>query len=196
MRHKKDRSLKIRSNFLSSCKPLGTIIQFILFNKCSHFSPSYSFPSSISVDFTELLIFLRLFPFNRCRGFAGDVEDDAVDALDFVDDAAGNFIEEFMGDGVVFGGHGVGGGDGAQADHMAVGAFVAHDADGAYVRQGGEGLPDFTGKAGLVQFFTVDGVSFTEDVTFFFGDFAKDADAESRSGEGVAPNEGGVNAEF
>lgn len=139
---------------------------------------------------------LELFPLNRCRGFAGDVENDAVDALDFVDDAAGDFIEEFVGDGVVFGGHGVGGGDGAQADHIAVGAFIAHDADGAHVRQGGEGLPDFTGKAGLVQFFTVDGVSFTEDVTFFFGDFAKDADTESRPGEGMAPNEGRVNAKF
>lgn len=36
----KDRSLKLRSNFLSSCKPLGTTIQFILFYKCSHFNPA------------------------------------------------------------------------------------------------------------------------------------------------------------
>ncbi len=28
----KDRSLKLRSNFLSKCKPLGTIIKFILFS--------------------------------------------------------------------------------------------------------------------------------------------------------------------
>ena len=41
-------------------KPLVTIIQFILFNKCSHFNPSYSFLSSITVDFTRFLIFLRL----------------------------------------------------------------------------------------------------------------------------------------
>ena len=50
----KDRSLKLRSNFLSKCKPLGTIIQFILFNKYSHFSPSYSFSSSVTVDFTKI----------------------------------------------------------------------------------------------------------------------------------------------
>ena len=56
----KDRSLKLRSNFLSKCKPLGTIIKFILFNKCSHFNPSYSFSSSVTVDFTKLLIFLLL----------------------------------------------------------------------------------------------------------------------------------------
>ncbi|WP_220513713.1 hypothetical protein, partial [Streptococcus pneumoniae] len=30
-------------NFLSKCKSLGTIIQFILFSKCSRFNPSYSF---------------------------------------------------------------------------------------------------------------------------------------------------------
>ena len=65
----KDRSLKLRSYFLSQCKPLGTIIQFILFYKCSHFNPSYSFSSSVTVDFTKLLIFLLLFPFNSCWGF-------------------------------------------------------------------------------------------------------------------------------
>ncbi|OXL14159.1 hypothetical protein CDH46_09275, partial [Streptococcus pneumoniae] len=32
-----------KSHFLSKCKPLGTIIQFILFSKCSRFNPSYSF---------------------------------------------------------------------------------------------------------------------------------------------------------
>ena len=56
----KDRSFKLRSNFLSSCKVLGTIFQFILFYKCSHFNPSYSFSSSVTVDFTKLLIFLLL----------------------------------------------------------------------------------------------------------------------------------------
>ena len=53
----KDRSLKLRSNFLSKCKSLGTIIQFILFYKCYHFNLSYSFLSSVTVDFTKLLIF-------------------------------------------------------------------------------------------------------------------------------------------
>ena len=51
---------KLRSNFLSKYKPLGTIIKFILFNKCSHFNPSYSFLSSVTVDFRKLLIFLLL----------------------------------------------------------------------------------------------------------------------------------------
>ncbi|HGR3039454.1 TPA: hypothetical protein ACL4JF_001532, partial [Streptococcus pneumoniae] len=32
-----------KSHFLSKCKSLGTIIQFILFSKCSRFNPSYSF---------------------------------------------------------------------------------------------------------------------------------------------------------
>lgn len=101
-----------------------------------------------------------------------------------------------MGDGIVFGGHGVGGADGAEADHVGVGPFIAHDADGADVRQGGKGLPDFPGEAGFVQFFPVDGVGFPEDVASFLGDFTEDTDAQARAGEGVAPNEGGVNAQF
>ena len=51
----KDRSLKLRSNFLPKCKPLGTIIKFILFYKCSHFNPSYSFSSSVTVEFLSFL---------------------------------------------------------------------------------------------------------------------------------------------
>lgn len=94
----KDRSLKLRSNFLSKCKPLGTIIQFILFNKCSHFNPSYSFLSSVTVEFTRFFVFLRLFPFNRGRRFTGHVIHNAVYALHFVDNAAGHSVQHFIGD--------------------------------------------------------------------------------------------------
>lgn len=139
---------------------------------------------------------MKSFPLDRCRGLAGDVVDHAVDLLHFIDDAAADLVEDFVGDGIVFGGHGVLRGDGAQADHVAVGAFVAHDADGADVREGGEGLPDLAREAGFFEFFAVDGVGLPEDVAFFLGDFTEDADAEAGAGEGVAPDEGRVDAEL
>ena len=54
--------LKTTVYFLSQCTPLGTIIQFILFYKCSLFNPGYSCSSSITVDFTNLLIFFAIIP--------------------------------------------------------------------------------------------------------------------------------------
>lgn len=59
----KDRSLKLRSNFLHTCKPLGTIIQFIIFYKpahlnltCSPLKNSFRVSSLSSVDSLEALL--------------------------------------------------------------------------------------------------------------------------------------------
>ena len=38
------------------------------------------------------------FPLDRCRGFAGDVVNDSVDAADFIDYAVGYDGEDFVGD--------------------------------------------------------------------------------------------------
>lgn len=49
-----------------------------------------------------------LFPLNRSGGFAGYVEDDAVDAAHGVDDAGGGFVQKLVVKGVVVGGHAIG----------------------------------------------------------------------------------------
>ena len=56
---------------------------------------------------------MRLFPLHRCGGFAGDIVGDAVDVGDFVDDADGDTVQDFVGDSGPLSGHKVGGGDGA-----------------------------------------------------------------------------------
>ena len=48
---------------------------------------------------------MKLFPLDRCGGFAGDVVADAVDAADFVDDADGDAVEHVVGDAGPVGGH-------------------------------------------------------------------------------------------
>src|SRR5919107_2331434 len=72
--------------------------------------------------------------------FARDVQGDAVDAGDLVDDAVGDALEEVVGETGPVGGHGVVGGDGPDDDRVGVGSGVAHHADGVDGRQNGEAL--------------------------------------------------------
>ena len=78
------------------------------------------------------------FPLNRCRGFAGDVVADAVDAADFVDDADGDAVEDVVGDARPVGGHEIAGVDSTQSKCVIIRPTVAHDADGAHGGQNGE----------------------------------------------------------
>ena len=54
-----------------------------------------------------------LFEFDRCGRFAGAVVEHAVDAFDFVDDAARGLLQDFPRQLGALGGHEIGGGDGA-----------------------------------------------------------------------------------
>ena len=85
----------------------------------------------------------HLLPLDGARRLGGDVVDDAVDALDFVDDAVGDLREQrrtagapsrrSWRPGVI---------DRAERDDVVVGAAVAHDAHGAHRQEHREGLPD------------------------------------------------------
>jgi hypothetical protein len=137
-----------------------------------------------------------LFPLDGCRGFAGDVEADAVDAFDFVDDAAGEFFQEVVGEFDPVGGHAVAGFDGADGDGVVVGAFVAHDADAADGEEDGEALPDFVVPAAAFHFFADDAVGGAEDREAFGGDFTQNADGEAGAGERLAEDDFFGEAEF
>ena len=92
---------------------------------------------------------LYLFPLHRCGGLAGDVVDNSVDALDLVDDAAADLVEQLVGDAGPVGGHEVLGRHSAQRKHAVVAAAIAHDADGARVGQDGEVLVHLLVFAGM-----------------------------------------------
>lgn len=66
-----------------------------------------------------------LFEFDRCGRFAGAVVEHAVDAFDFVDDAACGLLQDFPRQLGALGGHEVARHDGAQGDGVVVGAAVA-----------------------------------------------------------------------
>ena len=76
------------------------------------------------------------------------------------------------------------------AQHVVVGAAVAHDADGAHGQQHGEGLPDGVVEAGLADLVEIDGVGLAQDVELLARDLARNADGEARTRERMAADEG------
>ena len=99
---------------------------------------------------------MNLFPFNGCRGFGGNVVDDAVNVFHFVDDSDAYFVQHLIGDAGPIGGHEVGGGDGAQCQGVVVGSEVAHNADASVVGKDGEVLVDVVIHAGFGDFVAED----------------------------------------
>ena len=106
---------------------------------------------SVFKAFQPIIFTFFSFPLHRCGGLAGDVVDNSVDALDLVDDAAADLVEQLVGDAGPVGGHEVLGRHSAQRKHAVVAAAIAHDADGARVGQDGEVLVHLLVFAGLFQ---------------------------------------------
>ena len=127
--------------------------------------------------------FSPLLKLDRCRWFSGAVVHDAVDVFDFVYDSTGCSSDDIPRDFGAFGGHEIGGGDGAEGDGVIVGSFISHDSDGAHVGQGCEVLADFVGDSGFVDFFAPDRVGVLYHFDFLGGYFADDTDAKSRARE-------------
>ncbi len=138
----------------------------------------------------RVAVLVWLFPFDGAGGFGGDVVDDAVDAGDFVDDAAADAGEEVVGEAGPVGGHEVFGGDGAEGDDFLVGTAVAHDADAFDGEEDGEGLLGaFAEHAGGAQLVDEDGVGLAQGLQAIPGEGAEAADGEAGAGEGLAPDD-------
>uniref|UniRef100_A0A0N4ZGT3 NAD-specific glutamate dehydrogenase n=1 Tax=Parastrongyloides trichosuri TaxID=131310 RepID=A0A0N4ZGT3_PARTI len=93
-------------------------------------------------------------------------------------------------------GHAVGRGDGAQGQHLFIGAGVALDADRLDRQQHGEGLPDVVVQARLADLVQIDGVRVLERGDGLRRDLAGDADGQARTGERMAADEGVGQAQF
>ena len=128
---------------------------------------------------------MKSFPLNRCRGFAGDVVADAVDAADFVDDADGDAVEDVVGDARPVGGHEIAGVDSTQSKCVIIRPTVAHDADGAHGGQNGEILAEAAVKTSLGDLVTEDEIRVAQRIELFLGDIADHADGEAGAGEGL-----------
>ena len=118
----------------------------------------------------------KSFKLNRCWGFGGVVEHDAVDVFDLVDDAVGGGGDGLGGHIVALSRHKVGGGHGTQGDGVVVGALVTHDADAPHVGQRSKILAGALGHGQLVHFLAPDGIGILHDGNLFGGHIADDAD--------------------
>src|SRR5207248_1129099 len=113
------------------------------------------------------------FPLDRAGRFAGDVEDHAVDALDFVADAVGNAREQFVGDAHPVCSHAVLTFHDPQGDRVFVRSLVAHNADRLYWEQHRKRLPDFVIPIGGFHFALHNRICLAEDRQSLGRDFAQ-----------------------
>src|SRR5699024_4856053 len=119
-------------------------------------------------------------PFDGPGRLAGDVVNDAGDAVDFVDDAAGHSSQQIVGQFGPAGGHEVHGFHGTQRDDVFVAATVTHDANAGDRQVDGKRLADLVVPVGCAQFFDENGVGGTQFVGVSLLDFAEYAYPQAR----------------
>src|SRR5947209_76198 len=88
-------------------------------------------------------------PFDGSRRLGRIIIDDAIDALNLVDDAGRHPAQEGSVEWVDVGGHAIERGDGAKRADAIVGPVIAHYADCPYRKKHGERLPDRIVQAGV-----------------------------------------------
>ncbi len=137
-----------------------------------------------------------LLPLDRAGGLGGDVVDDAVDPLDLVDDPVAHPREDVVGDPRPVGSHRVLAGDGADGADLPVGAEVAHHADGADRQEDGEELPDRAAEPRRLDLVAHDRVGAAEGRQVWGGDVTEEAHREAGTGERLALDDLGGEAEF
>ena len=85
----------------------------------------------------------RLFPFDGSGRFLRNVVNDAVKALNFVYNSAGDSFEDFVRNFCPIGSHSVDTFDDSDSSDIFVGSFVAHHAYGFNGQEDSERLPNF-----------------------------------------------------
>ena len=83
---------------------------------------------------------MQSFPLHGGGRLGGDVVADAIDVLDLAHDAAGDLIQQLIGQAGPRGGHEVLRLHSPQGQRVVVGAFVAHDTHTAQIGEHGEEL--------------------------------------------------------
>lgn len=118
----------------------------------------------------------KSFKLNRCWRLGRVVEHNAVDVLDFVDDAVSGGGDGLGRQDRDLGRHEIGRRDGTQGDGVIVGALVTHNADAAHIGQRGKVLAGALGHGELIDLLTPDGIGILHDGDLFGGHIANDAD--------------------
>ena len=128
---------------------------------------------------------LKSFPLYCGRGFGRDIVDDAVDALDLIDDAGRDSVQYVVGDSGPVGGHEVAGGDGTEGQGIVIGPAVAHDTHRPGVGEDGKILVDGGTQAGSGDLLPVNGIGVPQAVQLVLGQVSDDPDGQAGTGEGL-----------
>lgn len=131
---------------------------------------------------------LLLLHFDGSRGLLRVIVRNSANAVHFVNDARRGLGEELVAEGVRNGSHEIGRAHGAQDDNVAVHTLVAHDTDGLRQVQSGIGLGDLVVETSLADHRDEDVVGLTGHADLLLGHFAKHANGEAGTGEGVSAN--------
>ena len=141
---------------------------------------------SVFKAFQPIMFTFSSFPLDRCRWFRSDVVADAVDVVNFIDDADRNLIQHLVRDACPVGSHKVGGGNTAQCEGIVIGSEVAHDADRTHIGQNRKILVDGFIQTCFGNLIAEDEICFAQDVQLFFGNLADDADGKTWTRERLA----------
>ncbi len=139
--------------------------------------------------FATVTYLLLLFELDRPWRLASAVIEHAIDALDLVDDAARDLLQDIPRERRALGGHEVARENGSERDGMVVRPAVSHDADASHIRERGEVLAEGLVDAGLGDLFAIDGIGLLDDLDLLRRDLADDADAEAGARERLAIDE-------
>ena len=105
-----------------------------------------------SSDFRPLRINMRLFPLDGADGLGSQVQQNAVDAGNFIRNSIGDLVENVIGDFFNRCGHGVAGIDGADDCGPAFVTLAVLDTDALEIRNSDEILPDLFAETAVVKF--------------------------------------------
>ena len=129
---------------------------------------------------------MKSFPFNCARRLGREIVQDAVDALDFGDDALHDVLHQVEGDVLHGGGHGILGVDRTDDDGPLIAADAVAHADAPEIRDDGEVLPHLVLQVVLQELLAQDGVALADGFQAVPGDGAQAADSQAGAGEGLA----------
>src|SRR6516162_3887389 len=128
---------------------------------------------------------LPLLPFDRARGFAGNIVADPIDTFYLVRDACRNAGKYLVWDPHPVSGHAILAFDDPDGHGVFIGALVTHHTDRPDREKHRERLPHFVVPIGRLHLAHHDLVSLPQHRQVFFGDLAQDAHAQTGPGEGL-----------
>ena len=114
---------------------------------------------------------VELFPLN-CSGRLGcNIQSDTVDMLNLIDNTGADLIENIIGNACPVSCHSINGSNCSYNNGIVIGSLITHHTYRMNIREACEVLPDFSLQACISDFFSQNGIGFSDNFQFFLSDF-------------------------